>query len=203
MEWCMTLLVRRRSLDVIARVLPLALFASACSFDAKIGYQPMVARPEPPGAVVTLVVHDERAAGLGGTEKARVGTIRGGYGNPFSVHESGPDRVAQLVTQATTDALRQAGVEARPGSPRTLVATVKGFWVDGYAGVKSVVEVQCSLQDATGKELWSAFIKGASGGMVWVVGGGVAEETLTKALGDYAVHAAEEFKTPAFQRAVF
>lgn len=192
-----------RLIHHLLRLVPLALLASACTFDAKVGYSPIVARPEPAGAVVSLVVRDERAPGLGGSDKARVGTIRGGYGNPFAVRESGPDRVAQLVTQATTDALRQAGVETRAGSPRTLVAIVKGFWVDGYAGVKAVVEVECSLQDETGKVLWSAFIKGASGGMVWVVGGGVAEQTLTKALGDYAVRAAEEFETPAFQRVVF
>jgi hypothetical protein len=176
---------------------------AGCSFDAKIAYRPMPARPERPAAVIKLVVEDQREPSRGGNNKADVGVIRGGYGNPFGVHESGPERVAQLVKEATTDALQQAGVAAQAEGSRTLVATVKGFWVDGYAGVKAVVEVDCVLKDAQGNTLWSAFVKGASGGMVWIVGGSIAEQTLGKALADYAARAAEEFKSAPFQRAVF
>ena len=82
-----------------------------------------------------------------------------------------------------------------------LVATVKEFWIDGYEGYKAVCEVEYTLRDAEGKVLWTASVKGATGGMpMW--GTSYAEEYLTKALAECAAHAVEQFKTSGFQKAV-
>ena len=176
------------------------LFVAGCAINASVQFKTL-ATALPTTAVVAVDVVDARNADLLGGDKRRVGSIRNGYGMPFPVMESGPDRVTQLVKEATTDALQQAGVATKANAPRKLVAAVKEFWIDGFAGYKAVCEVEYTLRDAEGKVLWTTSAKGATGGMpMW--GTSYAEEYLTKALADCAAHAAEQFKTSAFQKAV-
>ena len=173
---------------------------AGCS--AKVSYRSLTPVNAATSANVALEVVDARDASLVGADKSRVGNVRNGWGMPFGVHEDSPDRIPQLVTEATADALRQAGVGIDKSASRVLVAQVKDFWVDGYVGYKSMVDVEYSLRDRDGKQLWTFLAQGASGGMPWG-GTSFAEEYLTKALADCSVRAAQQFQQPAFQKLVF
>jgi hypothetical protein len=66
-----------------------------------------------------------------------------GYGIAWTVWEYDPalwrpphTRCAMSTRDATADALRLARVGVSDHGPRTLVATVKKFWIDGYLGYK-------------------------------------------------------------------
>jgi hypothetical protein len=178
----------------------LLVMLGGCAINANVNYKPL-ASDVSTSASVTLDVVDARDAKLLEGDNRRLGNIRNIYGMTFPVLASGTDRVTQLVRDATTDALRQAGVDTQEGSLHKLVATVKGLWVDGYAEYKSDCEVGYRLQDVNGKELWSSFVNGT---YVAVRGGSTsfAEEFLSNVLADCAVRAAEQFKSPGFQKII-
>ena len=179
------------------------LLIAGCSYQVALKYDPIVRGAEDPTTTVKLTVVDERAPDFGGTDKTEVGRVRGGYGNPFPLYESDSHRVALLVQDATSDALRLSRVAVGDNSERTLVATVRGFWLDGYMGYKATVEVDCALQDGQGNVLWKASISGGGGGVpLWSPSSFVAP-TFQKALADYADHAVVQFNSPAFQKYLF
>jgi hypothetical protein len=179
------------------------LLVAGCSYQVKLNYDPIVRGTEDPTTSVALKVVDAREPGLGGSDTTAIGQVRGGYGNPIPVYETDPQRVAQLVRDATTDALLHSRVGVENGGPRTLVATVKGFWVDGYVGYKATVEVQCALQDGQGQVIWTSLISGAAGGVAWWTPTGFVAGTFQDALADYAQHAMGQFSSAQFQKLLF
>jgi hypothetical protein len=158
--------------------------------------------PAPVGSVALQVV-DERPADKGGEDKNQVGQVRGSYGIPSAVKDASPDVATRTVSEATTDALRQAGVAVKDGSTHTLVATIKHYWMDGLAGYKATVLVQYALKDGSGKVLWTKDVSGGAGGALFFKSGeSMAQDMFGNALTDLANKAAAEFKTPAFQNAL-
>ena len=95
--------------------------------------------------------------------KNEVGQVRNGIGIPSGIDDKDPDVVPRTVSEATTDALKLAGVGVQGGQKR-LLATVTEFWMDGYMGYKAGVTVQYALQGPSGAPLWTQEIKGAAGG---------------------------------------
>lgn len=169
----------------------------------KITYTPMPGSPPPPAAKVALDVVDERPAGKGGSEKSQVGQIRGSYGIPSAVKDSTADVAPRTVAEATRDALGQAAVGVEPGGDRTLVATVKHYWMDGLVGYKATVQVQYALQDAAGKVLWTQEVTGTAGGTnLFKSGDSMTQDMFATALSELAKKAAEQFKSPAFRQAL-
>ena len=186
--------------DARRGTLRLAGLAGRCEI-AIVYRAPTIRRVQPPSASVALTVVDQRPAGLSGSDRRQVGTLRLGYGIPFAVYERGPERITELVTRATADALQQAGIAPEPSSARVLVASVTRFWADGFAGYTGVVEVNCSLQDHSGKSLWSALVRGAGGRSQWW-GPSVVETVFSEVLGDYTTRAARAFESEEFQTAL-
>jgi hypothetical protein len=168
-----------------------------------IAYKPMAGSAPSAKASVALQVVDERPADKGGTDKMQVGQVRGSYGIPSSVKDASADAATKSVTDATTDALRQAGVGVQDGGKYTLVATVKHFWMDGFHGYKATVTVQYALQDAAGKTLWSKEVAGGAGGaLIFKSPESMAQDMFGNALTDLATKATEEFKSADFQKAL-
>ena len=168
----------------------------------KIAYKPKATAGAPTSAQVALKVVDERPADKGGSSKVQVGQIRGSYGIPSAVKDSNVDVATQSVGDATTDALRQAGVGTQGGG-KTLVATVKHFWMDGMAGYKASVNVDYALLDASGKTLWSAEVKGGAGGTNLFRGAeSFTQDMFENALADLANKALEQFRSEAFKKAL-
>jgi hypothetical protein len=190
----------RRSLSVVLAAC-LALSTTACG-SLHVAYAPSSAAAAPAtGTAVKLKVVDARPADQGGEDKAVVGQVRSGVGIPNAMKDSDPNAVTRTVTEATSDALRQAGVAGGKGD-KTLVATVKEFWMDGYAGYKGKVVVDYALQDGSGATLWQKTLTGSDGAaLVMKSSYGMTEDIFKKALANLATSAATEFQTAEFQAA--
>lgn len=169
---------------------------------SKIAYKPMAGSPAAATGAVALKVVDARPADKGGTDKAVVGQVRGSYGIPSSVKDSAPDVATRTVGEATTDALRQAGVGAQGGT-KTLVATIKHYWMDGFTGYKATVTVHYEVQDASGAVLWSADVSGGAGGaLMFKSAESMTTDMFGNALSDLAQKASVQFKSAEFQKAI-
>jgi hypothetical protein len=169
----------------------------------EIKYKPTTAAGAPLKSGVALKVAETRPADKGGSETNIVGKVRSGVGIPQSMADKHPDVAPHTVSDATADALKFAGVAVQPGGPKTLMATVTEYWMDGYMGYVARISVQYQLVDASGRPLWTAEIKGAGGGTNMF--SSPRSMTLTlfqKALAELAQHAGEAFATPAFQAAL-
>ena len=187
---------------VHAAVVVCALLLAGCG-TTKIAYKPKASAPPAASANVALKVVDQRAADKGGSSKIQVGQIRGSYGIPSAVKDADAEVATKTVTDATTDALHQAGVGTQSGGAKVLVATVTRFWMDGMAGYKASVDVQYDLQDSAGKTLWSAQVNGGAGGTNLFRGAeSFTQDMFENALADLANKAAEQFRSDAFKRAL-
>ncbi|HVN83604.1 MAG TPA: hypothetical protein VMW17_02045 [Candidatus Binatia bacterium] len=191
----------RRFTGFAACAVGLALLAGCGT--TKIAYKPKATGAVAATANVALKVIDERPADKGGSSKTQVGQIRGSYGIPTSVKDADPEVATKSVVDATTDALRQAGVGTQATGSKTLVATVKHFWMDGLMGYKATVAVQYALQDGAGKVVWNAEVKGGAGGTNLFRGNeSFTQDMIENALADLAVKAAEQFKSDGFKKAL-
>src|SRR5213594_2562780 len=76
----------------------------------RIAYKPMAGTPGAAKGTVALKVVDQRPADKGGQEKNQVGQVRGKYGIPSAVKDASTEVATRTVADATTDALRQAGI---------------------------------------------------------------------------------------------
>src|SRR6185369_16189897 len=160
-----------------------------------IAYKPMGGTPPAPAKTVVLNVVDQRPADHGGSDKKVVGQVRGSYGIPASVTDSNPNVVVDTVGQATADALAQSGVGVGPSGP-TLTATVKHYWLDGFAGYKGTITVLYALEGTS----WSKEISGGSGGaLVFKSAQSMTQDIFGAALSDLANKASAEFKSAEFQ----
>ena len=194
--------MRTESARTTGLTLAAALLLAGCGA-TKIAYKPMAAGAPAAKAAVVLKVVDERPADKGGSEKSQVGQVRGSYGIPSSVKDSTTDVATRTVTEATTDALKQAGIGVEASGNRVLVATVKHYWMDGMAGYKATVLVQYTLQDSSGKVLWTKEVSGGAGGaLIFKSPESMAQDMFGNALTDLANKSADQFKTSDFQKAV-
>lgn len=181
------------------------LLVSACSFRTPIEYSTVAAGAEAPLTTVKLETIDGREsdAAMAPLDANEIGRVRGLFGNAFPLFESGPQSVPIVARDATADALRLARVGVYDRSPRTLVATLKKFWIDGYMGYKATVTMQCDLRDEQGNVLWTSVITGEGGGVNWAGPGTFVRATFQRALAVYVQKAGGEFSSPEFQRYVF
>jgi hypothetical protein len=176
---------------------------AGCSFTTQLHYEPTATDVQHPDTAVALTVIDGREPGYGGTDKTRIGTVRGGFGNPFPVYDTDAQTVSQLVQLATTDALVQSRVAVQSGSPRTLVVTVTKFWVDGYVGYGASVVAQCDLKDEHGIVLWSGTATGSGSGVRLWVPVSFVQPTFQKALANYVEQATGLFSSTDFQKHLY
>ena len=163
-------------------------------------YTSISAASSPPTRTIALKVVDDREPKLGGLEKNLVGQARGGYGNPFGVRENRTDTVANLVRAATVDALILAGVGVAESDHRTLVATVKKYWSDGFMGYKTDIEVSYELLSPEGTVLWRAPVRAQQTGGLGMKPQTKMKKMYEEALQGLAKNAASEFKTAEFRR---
>lgn len=173
-----------------------------CTPPPDIQYAPTTAASVATKASVGLSVLDKRSEDKGGGT-SQMGQVRSGIGIPHGVEDKKPDVVVKTVTDATTDALHKSAVGVQKGGPKTLVATVKEYWFDGYMGYSATVTVSYQLNDAAGKQLWAAEVVGKAGDTnAFTHANRMAENIFAKALAELATKASEQFASPAFQQAL-
>ena len=191
----------KRSYWITLTTLLAGTLTSGCGV-THIAYQPMAGTPPAAAATLGLKVVNARPAEAGGTT-ATVGQIRGTYGIPSGVDDADVQAPTKSVAAATTDALKQAGVGVQDGGARTLVATIKHYWMDGMMGYKATVTVNYVLQDASGKSLWSKDVSGGAGGTnMFRAADSFTQDMMQNALTDLATKASAEFKSDAFKQAL-
>jgi hypothetical protein len=180
-----------------------ALLVGACSSNPQIKYSASNPASAVAKTTVGLKVNDLRAADKGGTEHARVGQVRSGFGIPSGLDDASPDVAPRTVTEATSDALRGAGIGVQAGGGKVLAASIKEFWMDGYMGYAASVVINYQLLDPSGKELWAAEVKGGAGGTpMFKSAKSLTEDLFQQALGELATKAGEQFRSAAFQQAL-
>lgn len=172
--------------------------AVGCS--AQVNYIPQFSGARAPTRFVRVEVADERPPNEGGGDPSRIGTVRGGFGNPFDLRDKDPNAVINLVGDATSDALASCGVGVRPDAPERVVARILKLWEDGYMGYEASVVVDLAVVDASGAPRWTARVAGSAADVIAGYGG--ASELVAKALGVMARNAAMQCVTPEFQRAL-
>jgi hypothetical protein len=180
------------------------LLASGCARRGmQIMYTPSAAANLQPNAMVSLKVIDNRPAEKL-LEKNRVGSVRGSYGIPYAIKDSDPEVVARTVTEATSDGLLQSGVGVvAAGQPKTLIATINDYWMDGFMGYKASITVNYKLVDAAGNQLWThEVIAGAGGTNAFSGPEATTKRLFEAALKDLATRAGEGFRSPQFVQAV-
>ena len=170
-----------------------ALYASGCGFAIKYKADPSSAATAVKGNV-TLKVVDARPSDNGGTVKNHVGNLRS-MGIPSRINDDDVNVAPRTVGEATADALGRVGLSGQ-GGQKTLVATITNYWADGFVGYAAQIAVTYDLQDASGKTIWNAAVKGGAGGASSRPG------LFQKALADLANQAAAQFATPQFQQAL-
>lgn len=164
-----------------------------------IAYTPPCGKPPAPTKTIVLRIVDERPADKGGNDKTLVGQVRGSYGIPSSVTDTNPNVVIDTVSQATADALAQAGLGVGESS-HTLTGTVRQYWLDGFAGYKGTITVAYALADTAGTTVWSKEITAASGDApIFKSAQAMTQDIFANTLSDLAQRATLEFKSPAFQ----
>ncbi len=157
------------------------------------------AAPAPNGTQVVVKVDDARPTDNGGGTN-EVGQVRSGVGIPSGLKDKDPNVVKRTVEEATVDALKHAGVAT--GSGKTLEATVKEYWMDGYMGYKGSVTVEYKLKDSAGKTLWTRTVTGADGGSnAFRDSYSMTEEIFRKALAEVSANATKEFLSADFHAA--
>ncbi|MBI3781936.1 MAG: hypothetical protein HY270_00895 [Deltaproteobacteria bacterium] len=169
-----------------------------------ISYKPMAAANVATKVSVGLRIVDERPADKGGTQKNFIGQVRSSYGIPRALKDANVVVATSTVGAMTVDALQQAGLGVGRGSgKRTLVATIKHFWMDDVQGYKATVTVQYELQNASFKIVWSKQLSGVAGGASsFTSPEKTAQELFGQALADLSSKAAAEFKSSEFQAAL-
>jgi len=177
-----------------------SVLVAGCGMEIK--YKPQSAATAAVTSNVALKVEDQRPLDHGGQTKTHVGNVRGSLGIPQRMNDKNVDVAPHTVTDATSDALRHVGIGVA-GGQKTLVATIKTFWMDGFMGYKCTIVVNYQLVDQGGKSLWGAEVQGASGGTnAFGSPQGTTIRLYQNALSDLAQHASEQFQSPPFQQAL-
>jgi hypothetical protein len=166
-------------------------------------------------AGVALRTIDARPPERGGGQGARVGNLRGPYGAAAGMSDENGDVVLRTVWEATANALGRTGVAAGPGpAPKTLIAWIVDYWMDGYVGIKCTIAVRYQLVDSSSLPRWGAEVKGESealdhASLTWFgrapMGRNsekLTRETVMRALDDLAMEAQQAFISPAFRQAL-
>jgi hypothetical protein len=197
-------LMNERTLIGPGRLLGLALLLAVGCTPLQIKYSPLPT-PAPASAtgIVLKVVDNRPPERL--AARNQVGQTRDAFGIPHGLQDEDPNVVPRTITDATSDALKQSGIGVQGAGPKTLVATITEFWMDGYLGYKAGVTVQYALLNPAGAPVWVEEVKGNAGAGAFGLNKNekrMAKNMFETALADLAVHASERFRSPNFQQAL-
>jgi hypothetical protein len=181
-----------------------ALISAAGCAKLQIKYNPLPAPPPAPMAGLVLRVVDSRPADKLAVRN-EVGQTRDGFGIGHPLRDEDAEVVPRTISDATSDALKHSGIGLVGTGPKTLVATITEYWMDGYFGYKAGVTVQYALLNPAGAPVWQQEVKGAAGAAAFGLNKSekrMAKNAFESALADLATHASEQFKSPPFLQAL-
>ena len=151
-----------------------AVLASGCAIGNRYAYHTVVANPGVSGSgAVAVATHDQRADVLSGSKAPQfVGYQRGGFGNPFDVKTVGDRPLAEDMTTALANTLKQKGFRAQPvvvahtvspadvrqrltgaDADRAILLTLKEWKSDSVMRIGLTYDVTMTVIDRAGKVL--------------------------------------------------
>jgi len=157
------------------------LLLGACAIGNKHAYHDVVASVPAGGTgQIAVATHDQRSYVLAGKKAPDfVGLSRGGYGNPFDVTTEGGRPLAEAMTQAIANSLKQKGFQSIPvvvaaadsegvareklaltGSERAVLLTLREWKSDTYMNTSILYDVTLSVLDRDGRVIGESRLKG-------------------------------------------
>ena len=126
------------------------------------------------GTVAVGTVFNKRAEGFGAEGFDFIGTLRGGYGNPFDLKTKSGRDLETVLKETAKAALENSGYSTDPvdGKSLRLDIDLLDFWCDGYTGYKVYASIVAKLVNpANGKVLAQKKIDVEKGfALVWGYG---------------------------------
>lgn len=107
------------------------------------------------GNVVVGTVFNKRAEDYGAEGFDFIGTLRGGYGNPFDLKtESGRD-LETVLKETAKAALENSGYSTDPADRKSLHLDMDllDFWCDGYTGYKVYASIEAKLVNPANRKV--------------------------------------------------
>jgi len=169
-----------KKLILLALLIPLPALAMFAAVGKKLGYLDEGAKPPFTAAgTVAVAVLDQRPYVLDGSkEPDLVGTLRGGFGNPFAIRNKTGHALADDIATSIATALKSAGMDSRvittrkgetveavqdefkaSNTARLVLLQLQEFKTDGYASQSLHTDVTFSVYVADGGLLASFPIK--------------------------------------------
>ena len=192
-------------LKSLALVILLAACTGGCVHRQLIAlddYQPIMRGVGDPDVAVALLVEDGRTLPAG-DDAADIGVMHESFGETTEFELSDPAAIRYLVRAATKNALRLARINVSPQAPRTLVVTIRKFWV-AVPSREAHIIVGLVLQDRQGATLWSGSAVGGAGGWIWAdFPQSMLRGVYQRSLANYAETASRAFASAEFQRQIY
>jgi len=156
------------------------------------------------GNVAVGTVFNKRPEGYGSEGFDFIGTLRGGYGNPFDLKtESGRD-LETVLKETARAALENSGYSTDPADEESLRLDMDllDFWCDGYTGYKVYASIVAKLVNpADGKVLVQKKIDVEKGfALIW--GYGQMHEAFDNVINEIQDELVKFIASPEFADAV-
>jgi hypothetical protein len=144
----------RRAAAVLGTAAALALLAGCVTnLKAPLQYRAVKPAAAPERDVVIGDVTDQRPANRGQGDDLRVGTVRGGYGNPFPIYTKDKKSLTGFFADMLRDAASEAGWRVVDGAGPRLVLDIGYLWCDGAFTYQIDFAGTLSLVSADGKTI--------------------------------------------------
>lgn len=174
----MTLMPWHRRVVVVVAVAPLLV---GCAVGNRHAYHTVLADATVSGSgQIGVATHDQRPYVLSGNKEPQfVGLQRGGYGNPFDVRTGENRPLAEDMTQALANSLKQKGFQpvpitvahsdnpdraleklAQSGAPRGLLLTLREWKSDTFNNTSLIYDVTLRVLDRSGQVMGEKRIQG-------------------------------------------
>jgi uncharacterized lipoprotein YajG len=186
----------------------LALFfaVNACVPAVRLAHTPLDQAEVKKGSVIIGSINNLRPEKKGRQNFQIVGTVRGGFGNPFALNAQKEKTIDMALREAVTDALINAGYNVvtpavKKDAPRLEVDVLK-FWCDGYMGYNIDTAIVVKLiNGASGKVLAQREIN-VSRGFALVAGYRPMHQAFNEVMNDITREFVDFMTSYTFQRAV-
>ncbi len=128
----------------------------------------------------------------------RLGTVRGGYGNPFALNVKGGGTVADEVGKTVKQAFTQCGYTVAQSGAPTLDVIISDFWCDGVTGYKLSIDITLKLIGPDGSSVLYAKQITDSMGFAIVMSYGPMEKAYNKMMNVIGIRTSEIAKSADF-----
>ncbi len=196
--------MKRNSFLPLLAILVLPVATSGCLGKVRLQYDPLLGSAPARGEIAMGAVNNLRTKG-GAKGIAYLGTIRGGFGNPFTVTTEASRELDVVLRELFIDVLQHSGYDVQKtktesGVP-SLVVDVLHFWCDGYTGYKVSAVVKAKLISQDGESVLAERTLESEAGFAIVVGYSKLHAAYNRVVNQIAQQAVAFVQSPEFETA--